>query len=263
MDTSSLFSGLKEFADGEATLCAPESLSEHDDFGRWLNDDQPTLNASFLDYFESPDLTCYASPSKSESESVKNDSKIVFEEDPLSCLLNTSSSLPSLKRPRKPAITRVAKKRINRLFSPPQSTVSTGPIMIQYRQRRFAEDSYSPLMVRGRGAGREGCCPLCNDCQVWLKIKQSAYWYHMNFFHGICAATGRPYPPPAEIKRQAIQGKPESVRVYGSCADCQEWILLANELSKHEESIPMNAWYKHSQKCQNRTVSQIDYPDTS
>lgn len=260
MDTSSLFSGLKEFADGEATLCAPESWSDGDEFGRWLIEDQPTLNASFLDYYESPDFACFASPSKSET---KNESKIVFEEDPLSCLLNTSSSQQSLKRPRKQTTARVAKKRINRLFSPPQSTQSTGPMLVQYRQRRFAEDVYSPLMIRGRGAEREGCCPLCHDCQVWLKIKQSAYWYHMNFYHGICAATGRPYPPPEEIKRQPIQGKPEAVRVYGSCSDCKEWILLASELSKHEQSMPMNAWYKHSQKCQNRAISQLEYPETS
>lgn len=115
--------------------------------------------------------------------------------------------------------------------------------------RRSEDDMYTPKEVRGTGFLRMG---RCNICGIWLKIKQSAYWYHMNFIHGISASTGRPHPPPIAIRQRA--GSESTVVVEGRCGTCQEWIPV------HQQGSPLNvvptdlgcltsSWWHHAQKC--------------
>ena len=293
--------GLKEYADGEATLCTGEQLLADDDLGAleaWLTGGQDAVNShpkfTFTTHRSVPSVESlefdfgqfeyFAQEPATEENNCSPG--VVFEEDPLSCLLNTSNSFVSSqemkvkKRGRKPKSTASSptsasttpvtpRKRPRKsvvftpMMTPPPPTKAPGPQIVQYRQKRFAEDVYSPLLVRGRGADREGCCPLCPESQVWLKIKQSAYWYHMNFFHGICASTGRPYDPPAEMSFEPIPGKPESERIEGRCKDCNEWVLIVAENPRLAPDYPLNSWYKHAQKCQSRVVvTDLEYPES-
>ena len=127
-----------------------------------------------------------------------------------------------------------------------------------FQPRRFPDDLYTPLWTRGRGASREGRCAFCQDPPVWLRLKQSAYWYHLNYVHGICAATGRPYPEPDEYRVTASSWgaavDPDierMVRVEGRCGQCNKWISLASRpesAATDFKSIPHTNWYKHCQK---------------
>lgn len=299
--------GLKEYADGEATLCDADLHFTDNDLSAleaWLRTSQDVSNeppANFaysthrsvrsssvesfdfdfggnFDYINNAEAAIEPRNDASSGSQYYCSPTVVFEEDPLSCLLNTSNSFfssPDIKvkkrgrKPKSPSAPRTPPvKRLRRsvVFTPvsPQDSNSKPATsqIVQYRQKRFPEDVYSPLLVRGRGAEREGCCPLCAEPQVWLKIKQSAYWYHMNFFHGICASTGRPYDPPAELRYEPLPGKPESVRIEGFCQDCAEWVVVVAENPKLATEFPKSAWYKHAQKCQSRILADIEYPES-
>lgn len=125
-----------------------------------------------------------------------------------------------------------------------------------------ARDHYKPAEVRGKGAIKEGRCPLC-PAPVWLKIKQSAYWYHMNFTHGISASTGQPHPLPLRYRtvlapsvlgcanmREASPAAFYSLSpannafneqlIEGLCGRCGEWIpIAAHESSGHHSGDPV------------------------
>ncbi|KAK3073405.1 hypothetical protein LTR53_005071 [Teratosphaeriaceae sp. CCFEE 6253] len=49
---------------------------------------------------------------------------------------------------------------------------------IQRQKARFEGDLYSATWVCGEGAERAG---WCNYCSLWLKLRDSAYWYHMQY----------------------------------------------------------------------------------
>ncbi|EPX70724.1 uncharacterized protein SOCG_04233 [Schizosaccharomyces octosporus yFS286] len=94
------------------------------------------------------------------------------------------------------------------------------------------DDYYLPRFTRGQGKKKEGLCPICcfQKNFVWLRTKTSAYWYHMNFLHGI-HSKGRPYHPPIEFrtipvrKVKSIIGLPDRRQiVQGKCHQCNRWI---------------------------------------
>ncbi|WBW73910.1 DUF4451 family conserved fungal protein [Schizosaccharomyces osmophilus] len=108
------------------------------------------------------------------------------------------------------------------------------------------DDYYLPRYTRGQGKKKEGLCPICclHKSFVWLRTKTSAYWYHMNFLHGI-HSKGRPYHPPIEFrtipvrKVKSIIGLPDRRQiVQGKCHQCNRWVrcqgtyLKKNLLSK-------------------------------
>ncbi|KAJ1951650.1 hypothetical protein IWQ62_006407, partial [Dispira parvispora] len=64
------------------------------------------------------------------------------------------------------------------------------------------DDMYTPRWTRGLRQHKEGLCPICQAMgeRRWFRMKVSAYWYHMNFFHGISPSTCRPYLPPQAIR---------------------------------------------------------------
>lgn len=134
-------------------------------------------------------------------------------------------------------------------------------------KRRSSEDLYSPTTVRGAGYLKEGLCPLCPEAS-WFKIKQSAYWYHMNFTHGISAMTGRPYEMPSlyqfspicneiVLKNRDLIHPYKEVQMEGLCDCCGEWISII-VIPKSMSNRPFKAfshsvWFKHSQKCHQRS----------
>lgn len=140
-----------------------------------------------------------------------------------------------------------------------------------FQPPRTPNDQYTPVWTRGSGSEREGRCALCQP-PVWLRLKQSAYWYHMNYVHGICAATGRPYPEPLKY-RLSLGRNSDMVKCEGWCGECRAWKgvgsrpseevvalldcvdddyvhLTTVDLTKEDYKLcfPHTNWYKHCQK---------------
>lgn len=136
---------------------------------------------------------------------------------------------------------------------------SAVPDDCEIRRARFPDDLYTPRLVRGHGLSREGLCHICNP-GVWLKIKQSAYWYHMNFIHGISAITGRPYDPPKDVRTgrsEMIQGEMMD-HLEGYCEQCERWVAVEKVPSidrnpkVYDVVASSPSWWRHAQKCNNR-----------
>lgn len=84
--------------------------------------------------------------------------------------------------------------------------------------RRWAEDGYTPLWVRKDGKLKEGWCALCPGAGKWLCLKNSEYWYHRQFHHGISSVSGRPFLPPYEVRevgKEAAGGAGASASTSG------------------------------------------------
>jgi hypothetical protein len=306
ISSTSLATGLKEFGDGDAALFSGNMLMEHLDsqedfdseFRRLLTEEINTSdqyvetkhtfnselvspvshNVSLSSSYSIGDF--YTSP---PDEVKVGDDLLRFEEDPLSSHLNATElqkthSGEKKKRRGRPTVlkfkaseykTKPPANQFNRFHQRNNCTTKpAGSATIHLRDRRSEHDRYTPVWIRGRGVEREGLCPLCEP-QVWFKIKQSAYWYHMNFFHGISAATGRPYKLPISY-RLSPSSRNGFRNVEGHCGSCLHWILIASDWSDGgstndatmdiESSIPMQSWYKHAQKCHHR-VREIQIPD--
>ncbi|CAG8454963.1 13185_t:CDS:2, partial [Cetraspora pellucida] len=65
---------------------------------------------------------------------------------------------------------------------------------------KYPGDMYTPQWVRYSGHSKEG---FCDDCKPgkWLQLKNSAYWYHKQFFHGISSVSGKMFVPPVETRK--------------------------------------------------------------
>lgn len=137
---------------------------------------------------------------------------------------------------------------------------------VEMQLPRHPDDLYTPRWVRGKGAEREGFCGMCHP-GIWLKIKQSSYWYHMNFSHGISAATGRPYLAPRKIKQvlRATSAGEQVYQVEAKCDSCAEYICLAHMVEPRDEgrlfedSSVRLTWWRHQQKCRSteKTTSKV------
>lgn len=102
---------------------------------------------------------------------------------------------------------------------------------------RYAGDLYTPQWVRYTGQAKEGFCDTCSPGK-WLQLKNSAFWYHKQFFHGISSVSGKTFLNPME------QRVIEQDVVEGLCHQCQQWIPISN--SKRKNSV---LWYRHAHKC--------------
>lgn len=100
----------------------------------------------------------------------------------------------------------------------PADFETTEDMVPQPQAIRFKDDKYRPMWVRGVGHSKEGWCKLCPNGGSWFQLRTSAYWsvyhilpeivggadgdrasrYHLEFVHGVSAATGvstLPLPP--------------------------------------------------------------------
>lgn len=107
---------------------------------------------------------------------------------------------------------------------------------------RFEGDLYGPLWTRGIGKLKEGLCRLCPP-ESWFKIKISAYWYHLNFHHGISQTTGKQFLPPEKERYNAEKRLRE-----GLCHQCLQWVPL-DSVRHTPVNVPRIYWWKHAQKC--------------
>ncbi|ORZ09956.1 hypothetical protein BCR42DRAFT_454916 [Absidia repens] len=102
---------------------------------------------------------------------------------------------------------------------------------------RYIGDMYTPQWVRYNGQSKEGLCDTCKPGK-WLQLKNSAFWYHKQFFHGISSVSGAEFMKPMDTRwvDQDI--------VEGLCHQCQQWVSVSNV--KRKNSV---LWYRHAHKC--------------
>lgn len=109
---------------------------------------------------------------------------------------------------------------------------------IPRRQKlRFDGDEYTPKWVRYTGQLKEGYCDTCKPGK-WLQLKNSAFWYHKQFFHGISSVSGKSFQKPLE------QRAGDHDVVEGLCHQCKQFVPICN--SKRKNSV---LWYRHAHKC--------------
>lgn len=122
---------------------------------------------------------------------------------------------------------------------PAQNLPPNDPLHPRQQPARFAGDLYTPTFVRGDGATRAGWCAHCSS---WLTLKDSAYWYHMHFAHGISCATGKHLPGP--VRCRATAGAARGVGdAEWLCGGCGRWVLIViGEKGR-------TAWWRHAYRC--------------
>ncbi|KAJ1877492.1 hypothetical protein LPJ71_011227, partial [Coemansia sp. S17] len=102
---------------------------------------------------------------------------------------------------------------------------------------RFSDDMYTPMWVRNNGQQKEGFCDTCVPGK-WLQLKNSAFWYHKQFFHGISSVSGRPFIRPLQVRHF------DADIIEGLCHQCRQWVPIAN--AKRRNSV---LWFRHAHKC--------------
>ncbi|BGP20625.1 hypothetical protein JCM10213_007161 [Rhodosporidiobolus nylandii] len=113
-----------------------------------------------------------------------------------------------------------------------------------YEQKlRFEEDQYTAKWVRFEKAKREAWCALCPGEGKWLQLKNSAFWYHRQFVHGVSSQSGHYFLPPLELRAQGENGK-----ILGLCHSCAEWHTYRSGKGGRSDKIP-SQWYHHAHKC--------------
>ncbi|KAF2486623.1 hypothetical protein BDY17DRAFT_321400 [Neohortaea acidophila] len=105
---------------------------------------------------------------------------------------------------------------------------------IRVQQPRFEADLYTARWVRGEGTGRAGWCGFCS---TWHKLKDSAFWYHMHYTHGISYVTGRPLEGPRKVARGT-----KTSQVL--CGRCNRWIEVG-----HQTERARTTYFRHAHKC--------------
>ncbi|KAI8137783.1 hypothetical protein BJV82DRAFT_634033 [Fennellomyces sp. T-0311] len=102
---------------------------------------------------------------------------------------------------------------------------------------RYVGDKYTPQWVRYNGQAKEGLCDTCQPGK-WLQLKNSAFWYHKQFFHGISSVSGKEFMQPLETRWV------DQDLVEGLCHQCRQWVSVSNV--KRKNSV---LWYRHAHKC--------------
>ncbi|KAL8290031.1 hypothetical protein RQP46_002970 [Phenoliferia psychrophenolica] len=111
---------------------------------------------------------------------------------------------------------------------------------------RFEEDHYTPKWIRKTGHAREGWCAICPGEGKWLQMKNSAFWYHRQFQHGISSVSGHYFLPPVQTRTTASGDKTE-----GQCHSCGSWVAY-HDHRRANSSSPYKGpslWFRHSANC--------------
>lgn len=111
---------------------------------------------------------------------------------------------------------------------------------------RFKGDFYTPKWVRGQGNSREGWCGICKPGR-WLVLKNSAFWYHKLFIHGV-RARGLPFEGPSHKRYEMDDWE-------GYCTTCNDWIPLGSK----ERGV---TWFRHAYKVSRVVDSSQDSAKT-
>ncbi|RIA93257.1 hypothetical protein C1645_722816 [Glomus cerebriforme] len=127
---------------------------------------------------------------------------------------------------------------VSETSEPPVDPNDPRPYARPRRQKlRFPGDMYTPQWVKYSGHAKEGYCGSCKPGK-WLQLKNSAYWYHKQIFHGISPVSGKMFVPPVETRKSDADDCTE-----GLCHQCCQWIPI---ITKKKNSM---LWFRHAYKC--------------
>lgn len=119
----------------------------------------------------------------------------------------------------------------------------------QRKAKRSADDLYTPRWIRNHGTQREGWCGWC--C-TWFTLRDSTYWYHMHYSHGISQVDGKRLPAPAGFRTFC-----ESAEWEIKCGRCHKWMPLP----------PGDRWntayFRHTYKCYFKSTVTSDMSNPS
>ncbi|KAA1113300.1 hypothetical protein PGT21_027529 [Puccinia graminis f. sp. tritici] len=130
----------------------------------------------------------------------------------------------------------------------------TGEMMVPWKQDlRCDEDLYTPMWCRGQNDKKEGFCDMCRG-GAWFRLKNSAYWYHKQYFHGVSSTTGHYFYPPQEIKRGFSTANRQ--QILGKCHECEEWVGFSSIIGNgivHKK----NHHHHHQQQQQQQLGTEL------
>ncbi|KAL7749562.1 hypothetical protein RI367_005118 [Sorochytrium milnesiophthora] len=112
------------------------------------------------------------------------------------------------------------------------------------QELRWDNDLYTPYWVSGVGKSKQGLCRLCLS-ESWHKIKISAYWYHLNFHHGISSTTGRPFKNPLQERYNWHTRLRE-----GLCHKCKSWVPLDSARQTLVKNMHLIKYLGHSKRTE-------------
>eukprot|EP00842_Homolaphlyctis_polyrhiza_P001852 jgi/Hompol1/2668/HPOL_003011-RA len=117
---------------------------------------------------------------------------------------------------------------------------------------RAPDDSYTPKWVRGVSQKKEGLCDLCPPPGRWLQLKNSAFWYHKQFTHGISSISFRPFRTPIQMRSvlitttnktpSALSGERSKARSKNSATNasgCSTHLMLEGECDTCRCWVPL------------------------
>ncbi|KAI8866929.1 hypothetical protein GQ42DRAFT_127507, partial [Ramicandelaber brevisporus] len=125
------------------------------------------------------------------------------------------------------------------LFTDPDISAEDRP---RRQQLRVPHDLYTPLWVRYNGHLREGFCDLCIPGK-WMQLKNSAYWYHKQFVHGISSVSGQFFLNPLEERPAVAQDGTPLDTIEGLCHQCQTWVPVCGQKQRNRV-----LWYRHAHR---------------
>ncbi|TKA78211.1 hypothetical protein B0A55_03768 [Friedmanniomyces simplex] len=124
-----------------------------------------------------------------------------------------------------------------------------GHAHMRQQSPRFEGDLYAALWVSGDGAGRTAWCGYCSS---WHKLRDSAYWYHMQYTHGVSCLTGRPFAIPKYLQPSQTLKDWDAL-----CSTCKQWINLGRTARCR------TAYFRHAYRCQGRIDRVSQRPSRS
>ncbi|KAJ2714649.1 hypothetical protein H4R19_001616 [Coemansia spiralis] len=169
---------------------------------------------------------------------------------------NELAALSAAPVPAIPGVTVSPKVKPRRISVPDLSSLDaderTTPKTRPRRQKvRSGEDLYTPTWVRNSGQKKEGFCDTCSPGK-WLQLKNSAFWYHKQFSHGISSVSGRPFTRPLQVRHF------DADNIEGLCHQCRKWVPIAN--AKRRNSV---LWFRHAHKCHvhSKPKQEVEFGD--
>lgn len=99
---------------------------------------------------------------------------------------------------------------------------------------RSESDLYTARWTVGEGKDRRGWCGYCS---TYWKLKDSAYWYHLHYCHGVLSGGDR-MPEPRAMREGRGAGSWEV-----QCGTCERWVALASG------DKGRTGYFRHVYKC--------------
>ncbi|KAH9275260.1 hypothetical protein BASA83_002495 [Batrachochytrium salamandrivorans] len=131
----------------------------------------------------------------------------------------------------------------------------------------FVGDVYTPRWVRNHATHKQGLCELCPNPGRWLQLKNSAFWYHKQFTHGVSSVSCLPFKQPTTLrvvwvltavntplqtkevaKEQKDFASSAHIMIEGCCHFCGDWLALMNT-KRRSATIQRNLEYVTEAVC--------------